>query len=125
MSGTSFLKDWGVLIEPFLEWLKSSVAVKVNTGFVISWIEDQSWISSDLNTLGLVGSSIELSNDNVGVILVGFTELFPNWSELLAMSAPWGIVLNKNILGWVLNDIVELRSNNISDWSVIAFWDSL
>jgi len=120
-SGTS-LEDWGVLFKPFLEWFEGSVTIEVNSFLVVFWIEDQSWISSNFNSFGLIGSGIELSNDNVVVVLVGSTEFFPDWSELLAMSAPWSIVFNENILGWVLNDLFEFSSDNNGNWSLFG-WD--
>jgi len=53
------------------------------------------------------------------------SEFFPDWSKLFAMSAPWGIVLNEDILGWVLNDRFEFLSDNDLNWSVVACWDFL
>jgi len=53
---------------------------------------------------------------------VMFAKIIPNWSKLLAVSAPWGIVFNEYIFGWVLNNFVEFSSYNNGDWSVILFW---
>jgi len=60
---TGLLESWGVLSEPVLEVLSFSFATVVNTSFVIFRIEDESWVSSDLDSLGLVGGGIELSDN--------------------------------------------------------------
>jgi len=119
----SALKDWRVLGEPVLEVLDLSFTSVVDTGFVVLWIENESWVSSDLNTVGLVGGSVELGNDNVLIILVEFTKLIPDWCELLAMSAPWSIVLNENILISILDNFLEILTNNDGNWlSFVVNW---
>lgn len=119
----SALKDWRVLGEPVLEVLDLSFTSVVDTGFVVLWIENESWVSSDLNTVGLVGGSVELGNDNVLIILVEFTKLIPDWGELLAMSAPWSIVLNENILISILDNFLEILTNNDGNWlSFVVNW---
>jgi len=119
----SALKDWRVLGEPVLEVLDLSFTSVVDTGFVVLWIENESWVSSDLNTVGLVGGSVELGNDNVLIILVEFTKLIPDWGELLAMSAPWSIVLYENILISILDNFLEILTNNNGNWlSFVVNW---
>ena len=41
------------------------------------------------------------------------------------MSAPWGIELNKNVLGWVQNQIVEVLANDDLDGIARVVWDLL
>lgn len=105
---TSSLEGWRVFGEPILEVLEFSFSTVVDTSFVVLWVENESWISSDLDSIGLIGGSIKLGDDKVGLIFVMLTELIPDWCKFLAMSAPWGIVLNEDIFGWVLNNIVKL-----------------
>lgn len=101
-----------MLDEPVLEVLELSLSAVIDTSLVVLWIENKSWVSSDLDALGFVGRSIELSDDNVLIILKMLTELIPNWSELLAMAAPWGIVLNENILVSILDNFLEILADN-------------
>jgi hypothetical protein len=114
-----------VLIEPGLESLNVSVAIVRNTGLVVLWIEDESWVSSDLNTLSLVNGGVELTNDEILVLSHGLGELLPWLGELLAVAAPWGVVLNEDILGGVLDDLLELLSNDHLHWLVVLLWDWL
>lgn len=51
-------------------------------------------------------------------------ELIPDWGELFAVSTPWGIELNKDVLRWVVNDTVETLSNEDSHVTLL-FWDGL
>ena len=44
--------------------------------------------SLDLDVGQFVGRGVHLSNDNVSVVLELLTELVPDWSELLAVTAP-------------------------------------
>ena len=57
--------------------------------------------------------------------LVFLTELLPDWGEGFAVSAPWGIELNKNVLGWVQNQIVEVLANDDLDGIARVVWDLL
>ena len=70
----STLEDWRVFGKPVFEVLELSFSAVVNACLVVLWIENKSWVSSDLNAVGLVGSCIELSNDNVLIILEMLTE---------------------------------------------------
>lgn len=112
----STLKDWGVLGKPVFEVLEFSLSAVVDTGLVVSWIENESWVSSDLDTVGLVGGGIELGDDKVLIILVVLTELVPDWGEFLAVTAPWCIVLNENILISILDNLLEILANNDGNW---------
>jgi len=115
--GTRFLRDEG------LEGLESSLTIVGNTGFVTFWIPDKSWVTLNVDTFGLVSSSIKLGNNDVFVVFESFTERFPLWGKLFAMSAPWSIVLNENILGLVHDDLFILSTNNDGNWAIIRFWN--
>jgi hypothetical protein len=80
----------------------------VDTSLVIFWIEDKSWVSSHLYAFSFIGSCIEFGNNEVIVVLIELTKLIPDWSELFAVTAPWGVVLDKDILGWILYNILEV-----------------
>jgi len=121
--GRSFLEGSRVLFEPLFESRKVSLTFIGDTSLVVFWVPHESWVSSNFNTIGLVGCGIEFGDDEVFVILIGFSEFLPDWSKLLAMSAPWGIVLDKDILGFVKNVFLEFDSNNINN-STLFSWDS-
>jgi len=112
MRTVSSLKNWGILSEPVLKVLELSLTVVVNTRLFVLWVEDKGWIASDFNALGLVGGGIEFGNDNVLVIFVMLGKLIPDWGEFLTVTAPWGIVLNEDILGLIHDDLIEVLSNN-------------
>jgi len=112
----SALKDWRVLGKPIFKVLDFSLSAVVDTGLVVLWIENESWVSSDLDAVGLVSGGIELGDDKVGLIFIEFTELLPDWGELLAVTAPWCIVLNENILTSILNNLLEILANNDGNW---------
>ena len=85
-------------------------------------VEDEGWVSSDVDTFSFVGGGIEFSNNEVFVVLVEFSELFQNWSKFLAVSASWGIVLNKDIFGNVINNLIEFSSDDNSHWA-LSLWN--
>ena len=114
-----------MLSEPLLEAIKISLTLVADTLLVVLGVEDKGWISSDLNVLSLVCGGIELANYEVLVVFEVLTELIPNWSKLLAMTAPWGIVLNENILGWVHDNLFELRAYNYGNTAIVILWNWL
>jgi len=101
-----------VLVEPLLEGLEVSVTVVGNTGLVVLGVEDEGGVALDLDTVGLVGSGIELADDDIGLGGEGISELIPDGSELLAVAAPGSVELDEDILGLVLDDLVELLADN-------------
>jgi hypothetical protein len=92
---------------------------------VIFWIEFNRWISSNLNSLDIVGCSVNLGNYEIINIFIGLSKLIPNWLELFAVAAPWGIELNKYILGLVFHNLFEGFSYNYSNRSFIILWNRL
>lgn len=102
--------------------------------------ELQSGEALDLDILELVGSGVRHGNNDVLVILsnliehvrcvsiiylVFLAELLPDWGEGFAVTAPWGIELNEDVLGWVEDDIVEVLANDNLDGVVGVVWDLL
>jgi len=41
------------------------------------------------------------------------------------VSAPWSVVLHEDILGWVLNNFIELFSNDYGNTAGVISWDFL
>jgi len=100
-SGT-FMSDWFALI--------------------VSWVKDQCWITLDINTINFISGGIHLSNDEVIDTGKSLGELIPDWSELLAVTTPWGVVLDQNIVLFIHNYILEIISDNFDD-SFLFSWD--
>lgn len=101
-----------VLVEPLLEGLEVSLAVVVDAGLVVPRVEDESGVALDLDTVGLVGSGVELADDEVGLASESISELVPDGSELLAVAAPGSVELDEDILGLILDDLLELLADN-------------
>jgi hypothetical protein len=121
---TSFLEDSRVLLEPFLEVFEFSFTFVGNSGLVVSWVPHESWISFDLNTIGLVDGGIKFGNDKVWLILVASSELLPDWGELLAVSTPWSVELDEDILSFVKDEALEFSSDNINNVTLFGWWSS-
>ena len=55
--------------------------------------------------------------------LVFLAEFFPDWGEGFAVSAPWGIEFNEDVLGWVHDEVVEVLANDDFDGVFRVIWD--
>ena len=111
LSSASGLVGTGVLGEPVLEVKKLAVAAVVHTSLVVLGIELEGRISADVNTVDLIGSSIELGDNkviNVGNVL---GKLVPDGGEGLAVAAPGSVVLNEHILAGILDDVFPVLTN--------------
>jgi hypothetical protein len=108
----------GVLAEPDFDGLEITLTLKVVTFLVVTGVELKSGVATDLEAIDLVSSRIELGDDQVRVISNGVTEFFPDGGKSLAVTAPWGVVLNKNVLGGVLDNLLPGGANNDSDWAL-------
>ena len=105
------------------ESFEVSVTLVFDTGLVILWVPHEGWVAFNVDSFSFVFGGIELGNDEVLVVSEGSTELFPDWEKLLAVTTPWGVVLDEDILGWVHDDLLEFSSDNSGDWSVVVLWD--
>jgi hypothetical protein len=116
--------SWGDgFIDEFFESSKISLTFVALSFFVTFWIPFKGWVSSDLNTISLIDSSVEFGNNDISVILEGLTKLIPNWSKLFAVTAPWSVVFDENVLCWVHNDFLEFSSDNNNNVT-LGLWDS-
>jgi len=57
------------------------------------------------------------------VILVLLTELVPDWSKGFAVSAPWGVELDEDVLGGVKDEVVEVLADDDLDGVGGIVWD--
>jgi len=62
-------------------------------------------------------------NLSSSIYLVFFSEFFPDWGQGFAVSAPWGIEFNENVLGWVHDEFIEVLSNNNLDSIIRVIWN--
>jgi len=111
-TGTGFLESFGVLFEELFESWEISLTFIRFSFFVSSWEPFKSWVSFDLNTVSLVDSSVKLGNDKVWMILEHFTELIPDWGKLFAVTAPWSVEFDEDILGWVVDNLLVFSSDD-------------
>lgn len=105
----------GVLAEPYLDGFEVTLSFKVVAFLVILRVEPKSGVATDGEALDLVSSRIELGDDQVGVISNGITDFFPDGGKSLAVTAPGGVVLDKDVLGGVSDDFLPGGANNNSD----------
>jgi len=111
-TGTGFLESFGVLFEELFESWEISLTFIRFSFFVSSWEPFKSWVSFDLNTVSLVDCSVKLGNDKVWMILEHFTELIPDWGKLFAVTAPWSVEFDEDILGWVVDNLLVFSSDD-------------
>lgn len=114
----------GGLSEPLLDVFDFTSFSVVHSLLVISGVELKSGVSLNFNSFDLVEGGIELGHDDVRSFDV-FTDLFPLGSESLAVTTPGGVELDKDILGGVLNNLIEVLSDDDLDISVVLLGDGL
>jgi len=105
--GEVLLVSRRVLHEPFFECFKVTVTVILHTGLVVLGVELEGWVAFNCETFDFVGGGVELSNDEVINLSNVIGEFSPNGGKGLAVTAPWGIVLDKHILGGIIDDSVK------------------
>ena len=54
---------------------------------------------------------VHLGNHNAGVVGVLLSQLVPDGSQLLAMSAPWGVELDEHVALGIVDHLVEVLAN--------------
>lgn len=118
------LVGFAVFLEPFPKAVERS-SLSDDAFLVVLRIEHQGWEAFDLNLLVLVGGCIVLGDDEVTNILDVLTELFPVGSELLAVTAPWSVVLDKYVFARIKHDIFEGMSYDYFNWSFVVFWNGV
>lgn len=104
----SFDSD-AILLHKLLESLKSSVALIIDLVLAIttSLEELQSREATDIDSFHLVGSSIDLGNQHLLVILVGLGQLLVDGMQGLAVTAPGSVEENEHVLLGAVGDLLE------------------
>jgi hypothetical protein len=83
------------------------------------------WESLDI-IRNIIGSGVNLGDGNlVAEWLEKLSQLVVLGRQGLAVSAPWGVELNKNILGIVKNNLLVVVGNNHGNGTVLLLWDRL
>ncbi len=74
----------------------------------------------------VVQGGVNLGDNNlVGVVLVETGQLLVLGSQSLAVSAPWGVELEENVLVAVDDEFLVVLRHDDSDWAVLLLWDGL
>ncbi|KAH3663389.1 hypothetical protein OGAPHI_005379 [Ogataea philodendri] len=120
-SRTLFLDEVGQSLQASLslvtDWLRA-----------VSRVQEDGWVSGDLDTRNIVSGVIDLGNNNllvgVGVVLVQSSQLLVSWSKSLTVAAPWSVVFHQNVL-LLLHNLVVFVSDQVVDSLVLDLWDRL
>jgi hypothetical protein len=90
-----------------------------------SWEKLDGWEALDL-IWNIVGSSVDLGDDDlVTEILVESGELIVLGGQSLAVTAPWGVELEEDILVVLDDKVVVGVGDNDGDWSLLLLWNWL
>lgn len=111
-----------VFCEPGNKIIVFTTFTVVNSSFVVSGVELESWVSTNLDSFSFVSSGIEISNNEVRSFDM-FTKFLPFRSKCLAMTTPGGIIFDKDILCRIFDDFIILDSNNDLNRSIVALRD--
>ena len=93
-----------------------------DTLLIVFGVVDQSWVALHLDAWDFVGSAIHLCNYNIIETFNKLTKFSPKWSKTLAVTAPWGVVLDKHIFARISNNFFPGFSSNNLDWSIVRYW---
>ena len=126
--------------QPIDNHVFASLPIEINWNLVIRRIQLQSWESLNGDSFDFISSGIHFRNDNIGVASQLFSYRLINWGQLIrnfnninimkrnylfAMTTPGSIELDKDILGIVIDDLVEGLSDHHLHRFVVALWDRL
>jgi hypothetical protein len=105
---------------------KITLSIVRNASLVVGREENESRVATNVNILGeVVGSGIDLTDLHVLNALESLSELFPNGSKLLAMSAPGSIKLNEVILGGIIDLRLEVLADKSIERTLLVFGNRL
>jgi len=115
-----------MLLEEFDESFFSSVTREVNWGFLlVSWVEFDGWETGDLNTLNFVSGGVHLAEDEACNVFESLGKFVVDWGKGLAVTAPWGVVFDEDVLGFIEDDFLEVQTDDGLDGLVVIFWEVL
>jgi hypothetical protein len=114
----------GMLLEILHEILQLSPGLVLDWLLVVAWEEVDGGESLHVQAwdLDLVGGGVHLGDHDIVVGAEFGSQLIPSWCELLAVSTPRSVELDKDILLVVEDNICERRGETIdTDWSWGAY----
>jgi hypothetical protein len=102
--------------------VSSTVTGKVNSGLIVSWVEFNSRETLNIDTLDLIGGGVHFSDDKVVSSGELLGEFDIHWSHFFAMTAPWGVIFDKNVFSFIHDNIFKVETDDLNDWLVLGFW---
>ena len=115
----------GVLREVGLESVEVTSSFVLDSSLVVLGVVDQGWVGFDGDSWDFVGSRVHLGDDDIFEVTNVGTEVLPDWGEGLAVTAPWSVVLDEDVLGGVADNFLPVSSDEGLNWAVVGFWDWL
>jgi len=112
--GTVFVGS-GVLRQVLMEVRKLAFSAVINTLLVVLGIKPKSRVAADIKTGDLVFSGVKLRNYKVFKRFDILSKFVPYRSEGFAVTAPGRVVFNEHILGWILNNLLPVASDQDSE----------
>eukprot|EP00043_Microstomoeca_roanoka_P020814 m.254117 g.254117 ORF g.254117 m.254117 type:complete len:325 (-) comp17707_c0_seq1:708-1682(-) len=123
--GRDFHGRLGMLIHEINKLLESATTLVVNDLVRVGREELESRKALNAKILKLVGSGIQLGNNNVidgGKLL---TQLVPNGCKLLAVTAPWSVEFDENILGRIASNLSKVLASQHLDGFLVPILRNL
>ena len=115
-----------MLHQELSEAFNSSVIIEVHGGSLLaSGPELNSRETLNANGISFISSGVHLSDDEVLIVLEVFSEFIIDGSEFLAMAAPGGIELNKDVLSVIEDNGLEALADEDDDIAILSLGDFL
>lgn len=102
----------GLLLEPVLEIFNLSATIEIDgCGLATLGVELEGGVALNVNSVNFVGSGVEIGNDKSlnGSEVLG--ELFPEGSDLLAVTAPWGVEFHEDVILAIEDNLLKVLTN--------------
>ncbi len=72
--------------------------------------------------LELIDGSVHLGNNDVSIVRELFSEFVVDGGQLFAVTAPWGVELNKDILLLVQGNVIKVGGNESLDGGLVPIF---
>ena len=101
-----------LLLEPVLEIFNLSATVEIDgCSLATLGVELEGGVALNVNSVNFVGGCVKIGNDESlnGSEILG--ELFPDGSDLLAVTAPWGVEFHEDVILTIEDNLLEVLTN--------------
>lgn len=116
----------GVLLKPLNDLILGSASFVRSWGVLLSlFVEFQSGVSLDFNSLGLVHGRVELGNFDSLDVFELFCDFFPGGCEGFAVAAPRGVEFDQNVVIGLDDFFLEGLSDEHVDGALLGLDDRL